>query len=239
MKKHHILVIVAALAVSLSAHAQEALYTAKAAIEFKPAPGTNAVKVLTDNLPRGEQWVTLEPVKDTTVFEILATGADAKGAATRANQVALGLQALLNDPNGSDPAVKITLKASEADAKVQDKVEGAYTPWMDKAQLDAYMASLDGNVQGGKNYWDRGHWITAVEGRWNEGKPEHRIRYSETPKGKKSVVWYWWLNCNQTEWAGHVERYADDGCTLKHWTSYMRPDGRMIYDGVWHKVVDK
>ena len=69
-------------------------------------------------------------------------------------------------------------------------------------------------------------------------KPEHRFRYAETPKGTKSVVWYWWLNPNQEEWAGHVERYADAGFTLKHSTAYQRPDGRTIYDGVWHKVVD-
>jgi hypothetical protein len=111
-----------------------------------------------------------------------------------------------------------------------------FTPWMDKARLDAYIKTLDGDKPGGKNYWERGNWITAVEGRWHNGKPEHRMRYAASPKGKKSVTWYWWLNANQKEWEGHVERYADDGFTLTHSTSYLRPDGRIIYDAVWHKI---
>jgi hypothetical protein len=111
-----------------------------------------------------------------------------------------------------------------------------FTPWMDNQQMDAFMKSLDGDRPGGKNYFDRGHWITAVEGRWHDGKPEHRIRYADTPKDVNHLYWYWWLNANQQEWAGHVEHYADDGFTLVHYSSYLRPDGRMIYDGVWHKV---
>lgn len=111
-----------------------------------------------------------------------------------------------------------------------------FTPWMDKAQMDVFMKSLDGDKPEGKNYWDRGHWITAVEGRWHNGKPEHRIRYAESPKNVNGLLWYWWLNANQGEWERNVEKYADDGFTLEHYSSYMRPDGRMIYDAVWHKT---
>lgn len=231
----------ASLLLSATSLAGDTLYTAKAAIEYKAAAGTDAEKILTSNLPRGDQSVSLAPVPKTQVFEILVSAPGAKAAATRANQVALSLQSLLNDPNGTEKTVTVWMKASEADAVAHaavEKTDDDWTPWMDMAQMGAFMAALDGDKPGGKNYWDRGHWITAVEGRWQDGKPEHRIRYAPTPKGKKAVTWYWWLNANQEEWAGHVEKYADSGFTLNHFSSYQRPDGRTIYDGVWHKVVE-
>ena len=229
--------ILAALLLGPFSRAEDVLYTARSVIEFK-SDAADPEKILTANLPRGDSSISLKQDPASKLVDIVVSGPDAKTAATRANQVALSLQSLLNDPAAAAPVVTIVLNAAAADATRVENPGAEFTPWMDKSQMDAFMTELDGAKPGGKNFWDRGHWILAVEGRWQDGKPEHRIRYGAIPKGKRGILWYWWMNCNQEEWDGHVERYADAGLTLTHWTSYTRPDGRKIYDGVWHKVVD-
>jgi hypothetical protein len=79
--KTTIYAIVATLVISLASHAEDTLYTAKAAIQFlKVDANSNPEKVLAANLPRCDLSVTLRPVPKTPIFEILVSGADPKAA---------------------------------------------------------------------------------------------------------------------------------------------------------------
>lgn len=109
-----------ALILAFTLHAEDvshfAIYYAQAVIEFIPASGVDANKVLAANLPRGDLSVTVQKVPHTTLFKILVSATDPKVAALRANQIALSLQSLLNDPDGGDKPVRIWQKASASDA---------------------------------------------------------------------------------------------------------------------------
>ena len=59
-----------------------------------------------------------------------------------------------------------------------------FTPWMSLSELNAFMKTFDSKHPGERNYWDQGHWITAVDGRWHCGIPQYRIRYGDAPKGQ-------------------------------------------------------
>jgi hypothetical protein len=115
--------------------------------------------------------------------------------------------------------------------------DAGFTPWMSHGELDTFLAQFDTNPPGGHpNYWDRGHWINAVEGRWHDGIPQYRIRYGPVPS-HKGLWWYWYLNQDQESFSSHVHEMADQGFTLLDPNSFSRPDDTRRYQGVWHKVI--
>jgi len=121
-------------------------------------------------------------------------------------------------------------------ALAEPEKEKEFTPWMSLSQLNAYMESLDGDKPEGKNFWDRGNWITGVEGRWEAGIPQYRISHSPVP-ARRASWWFWFINQDQKSFDKHVHDLADEGFTLVHFNSYARPGGGERFQGVWQKLV--
>ena len=114
-----------------------------------------------------------------------------------------------------------------------------FTPWMSSAELDKFLVQFDTNPPGGHpNYWDKGHWIDAVEARWHKGIPQYRIKYSAVPQGY-NWEWYWYLNQDQKSFSHHVHEFADKGMVLLDPNSFLRPDDTRRYQGVWHLLKPK
>ena len=109
------------------------------------------------------------------------------------------------------------------------------TGWMTLDEMNAKLNALE-QKEDGKNFWDRGHWITAVDGRWHKGAPEYRLRYSEVPE-HRAYWWYWWFNQDQKSFRKHMHELADKGFTLVHYQEFERPTGEIRYQGVWHKLI--
>ncbi len=114
-----------------------------------------------------------------------------------------------------------------------------FTPWMTGAELGIFLSQFDTDPPGGHpNYWDDGHWIDAVEGRWHDGVPQYRLRYGDAPKDAPHW-WYWYFNQSQEDYSRHVHEFADQGFTLLDPNSFLRPDDARRYQGVWHKIAPK
>ena len=110
-----------------------------------------------------------------------------------------------------------------------------FTPWMRPQVFSAHLQERETKREDGKNFWARGHWITAVEGRWREGAPEYRIKIGDTPVDRRHW-WYWWFNQSPEDFNRHLHRLSDDGFTLVYSNSFRWPDGSVRYSGVWHKI---
>ncbi|MDF1852551.1 MAG: hypothetical protein P1U85_17060 [Verrucomicrobiales bacterium] len=105
-----------------------------------------------------------------------------------------------------------------------------FTPWLSPLALDSYMRTKDQGHQVG--FWDRGHWMTSIEGRWKDGSHEFRIRYAETPK---TPGWKWEYRINLTP-EQFLETHAqmrDAGFSLVSSQSFLHPDQRRRYQAVW------
>jgi len=112
-----------------------------------------------------------------------------------------------------------------------------FTPWMSRPDLDHYLSQFDTTPPGGHpNYWDKGHWINAVEGRWHDNLPQYRIRYGPVPP-HKHYAWYWYINQPQDSFTAHVNQMSENGFVLLDPNSCVWPDGTRRYQGVWHKLV--
>lgn len=110
-----------------------------------------------------------------------------------------------------------------------------FTPWMRPAEFSAFLNEREAKRDDGKNFWSRGHWITAVEGRWENGAPEYRVRVGDAPADRR-YWWYWWFNQSQEDFNRHLHRLSDQGFTLVHSSSFQWPDGTERFSGVWHKI---
>ncbi len=110
-----------------------------------------------------------------------------------------------------------------------------FTKWMTYAEMDAYLAPLGVKDADGKNFWDRRHWLTAVEGRWSDGRPQFRLRIGDAPKTGQ-YWWWWWFNQDEKSYNRHIHDMADDHCTMVYGNSFEWPDGSKRYSGVWHRV---
>lgn len=111
----------------------------------------------------------------------------------------------------------------------------AFTAWMTYKEMDAYLAPLEKKADDGKNFWDRRHWVTAVEGRWEKGIPQFRIRVADAPADGR-YSWYWWFNQDQTSFNQKIHDLSDKGFTLVQHNAFAWPDGTLRYSGVWQKI---
>lgn len=109
-----------------------------------------------------------------------------------------------------------------------------FTPWMSLAELNAFMDTFASKHPGEPNYWDQGHWITAVDGRWHAGIPQYRIRYGDAPKNQ-GYWWYWFINQDQKGFNDKIHNYADQGFIMAYHSRLRWPDGACRYQAVWHK----
>lgn len=110
-----------------------------------------------------------------------------------------------------------------------------FSPWMTYREMSALLDPLEAKDETGKNFWAKGHWITAVEGRWSDGRPQFRVKVGQTPRGR-THAWYWWFNQDQASYNKHLHRLSDQGFTLVSHNTFTWPDGTVRYSGVWHKI---
>lgn len=110
-----------------------------------------------------------------------------------------------------------------------------FSPWMTYREMDAFLQPLEAKDETGKNFWAKGHWVTAVEGRWAEGRPQFRVKIGPVPSNRKHA-WYWWFNQDQTSYNKHIHRLSDQGFVLVSHNTFTWPDGTVRYSGVWHKI---
>lgn len=129
-----------------------------------------------------------------------------------------------------DPAENELLKTAETVAEPIKKK--GFTPWMEPLALDTYIRAK--STGSGKTFWESGHWITAVEGRWNNGTREFRIAYDEIPE-IETWQWRYKVNQSQKEFATSVTEMVDQGYTLVQTQTFRQPDGEHRYQGVWHR----
>jgi hypothetical protein len=112
---------------------------------------------------------------------------------------------------------------------------GDFTPWMSPAELDSYIKKQ--NEGHSTSFWRRGHWITAVEGRWNGEDHEFRIAYDRTPQ---SPEWQWQYRVNQTpeEFLENTKDLRARGFRIVQVQSFDHPDSRRRYQTVWERTRD-
>ena len=110
-----------------------------------------------------------------------------------------------------------------------------FTPWMKAREFSQFLKQNEIKDSSGKNFWDRGKWIEAAQGRWKNGYPEYRIRIGSTPKDSRHW-WYWWYGVNGSYVEQQIEKLSGDGFQLVQCQHYRRPGGRSVYQAVFHKV---
>lgn len=135
----------------------------------------------------------------------------------------------VNTPD-SEPSESELLKTAATVA--QPIKEKGFTPWMEPLALDTYIRSKSTGT--GKTFWESGHWITAVEGRWKSGTREFRIAYDQIP-GIETWQWRYKVNQSQPEFATSVSEMVEQGYTLVQTQTFRQPDGDHRYQGVWHR----
>lgn len=112
--------------------------------------------------------------------------------------------------------------------------EQKFTPWLSPIALDTYIRQKNEGFE--ESFWERGHWIKAVEGRWADGNHEFRIAFEPVPNPD---TWQWQYRVNQTqsEFATSIKEMSQRGYKLYQTQSYPRPDGTRRFQGVWQREV--
>ncbi len=147
--------------------------------------------------------------------------AEAKAPTTSApNQVSVPLAA----PNAPQRDLPIVARA--------DVPEKDFTSWMSPQALDSYLRQKNRGYQG--NFWSRGNWIRAIEGRWHEGTREIRIALGTmTERGR--IEWAYRINLTEIAFAEELARKGNEGFILAQSQAYRHPDGTKRYQAVWQK----
>lgn len=108
----------------------------------------------------------------------------------------------------------------------------SFTSWMSYESLDDYFNSLN-NHDPDSNYFSKGNWLIAVDGRWNGENAEYRVSLAKKPK---EAFWWWWVNQTEVLFDKKIKEYQDKGAKLVYTQSFLMPDGTKRYQGVWHKL---
>jgi len=114
-----------------------------------------------------------------------------------------------------------------------EATKGRFTPWMTSGQINRHFMALN---QGHTiDFWDRGHWIVAVEGRWTDQGEEFRVVYEEAPRGK-NYAWRYRTSQTREEFTLSMAEFKQQNYQLVQSQAYEMPDGTRRYQGVWHRV---
>ncbi len=109
-----------------------------------------------------------------------------------------------------------------------------FTPWLSPEALDQYIREKNRGFE--ESFWERGHWIKAVEGRWAEGDHQFRIAYEPIPN-PDSWQWQYRVNQTQSSFAASIREMSERGFKLRQTQSYERPDGERRFQGVWQREI--
>lgn len=111
---------------------------------------------------------------------------------------------------------------------------GGFTPWMSPLALDTYIRTKNAGFS--ESFWKRGHWITAVEGRWVDGTHEFRISYGKIPDRN---TWQWQYRVNQKpeEFSRTALELRAQGFKMVQSQSFDHPDSTKRFQAVWQKRV--
>ncbi len=109
-----------------------------------------------------------------------------------------------------------------------------FSDWMSEPELGNYVKQVEAGRQGQAN-WQQGHWFTAVEGHWNDGVAEYRIRYGAAPSGAL-FSWRYFVNMDHDAFSKRIQELGATGFRLVYVDSFKLPDGTRRYQGVWHKI---
>lgn len=109
---------------------------------------------------------------------------------------------------------------------------GAFTAWMTPLALDTYIRQKNKGYS--ESFWKRGHWITAVEGRWNEGSREFRIALDKVPDLNR---WQWQYRVNQSseDFVNTSKEFAEQGFELVQTQTFKDADGSTRFQAVWQR----
>ena len=112
-------------------------------------------------------------------------------------------------------------------------IEQDFTPWMSPLALDTYVRQLNGGYE--QSFWQRGNWITAVEGRWTQGAHEFRIVFNPIPDLDR---WQWQYRANQTResFLKSSLELESQGYRIVQSQAFSLSDGSLRYQGVWQKM---
>jgi len=107
-----------------------------------------------------------------------------------------------------------------------------FTPWMSPLALDTYIRAKNRGNRG--NFWEQGHWIRAVEGRWHGDSHEFRIAIGTFAEGER-FRWYYRIDMAEAEFVETRGRLEAEGYRLFQSHSYSRPDRTKRFQAVWRK----
>lgn len=110
-----------------------------------------------------------------------------------------------------------------------------FSEWMNNTDLENYFFVLN-NGDDKTSFFEKGHRITALEGRWNNNQAEYRVIYGDLPKG--SAYW-WWMNQPYESFVKKLKEYEKKGAKLVYSQSFLMPDGTARYQGVWDNLDQK
>ncbi|HQZ27445.1 MAG: hypothetical protein KA250_02600 [Verrucomicrobiales bacterium] len=110
--------------------------------------------------------------------------------------------------------------------------EREFTPWMSPLALDTYIRQKNSGFEA--TFWERGHWIRAVEGRWRDDTHEFRIVIGKNPDPER-YGWYYRIDQTEEEFSQSILLREQEGFSLVQSDVYERPDGSKRYQGVWQR----
>ncbi|MEM9015998.1 MAG: hypothetical protein AAGC68_03210 [Verrucomicrobiota bacterium] len=134
-----------------------------------------------------------------------------------------------------------TLKRSEPVSLLRatpaplDEDAGVFTAWMAPSQLDAYIRTKNEGFS--ESFWNRGHWITKVEGRWQNGGHQFRISYEKMPD-QDNWQWQYRINMDQQGFFEAMLDFQGQGYFLISKQSFVDGTGRDRYQAVWQRRIE-
>lgn len=166
-----------------------------------------------------------------------AAGSDAQMTATSMVSSTAGPSTV----KPSDPSDAIASAAIEPEPLVAPDspppplpavTEADFTPWMSSLSLRTYI--LQKNYGHNEDFWQRGHWMRAVEGRWRGGDAEFRIAIG-TMKHRDEFQWQHAMNLSESEFYKEDAHYRQQGYRLIQSQIWQMPNGSTRHQAVWRR----
>lgn len=104
--------------------------------------------------------------------------------------------------------------------------EQSFSDWMKPEDLKNYISILQES-----KYQSKDIIINTIQGRSIDGIDKYRVIMMKKPSFITS--WWWWYGQDINSFTKKMKEYDAKGAELSYAQSFIKPDKRQLYQGVW------
>ena len=108
-----------------------------------------------------------------------------------------------------------------------------FSNWMNLQDFRMLISSFKVKING-ISHWDRGFWMEDIQGKYEDGHNQFRLKYTEQPDGY--FWWYWYYGITDERLEQVINKHSQNGFLIYKHTTFTNSSGRNRHQIIFRKT---